>query len=133
MQRTAARPSAPFKADRHDAYALQDAGLDTYEANIALGHAADERDYTAAAQMLHTLGVSTLSLLSNNPDKAAQLASLGLTVAERNGDRQTRPIVAGVEQRSTPFGKQHRDGHRRHRHRDGQLRSADHGRPGISS
>jgi GTP cyclohydrolase II len=69
--------------DKLDAYALQDGGLDTYEANIALGHAADERDYTAAAQMLLTLGVSTLSLLSNNPDKAAQLAHLGLTVAER--------------------------------------------------
>jgi GTP cyclohydrolase II len=69
--------------DKLDAYALQDGGLDTFEANIALGHAADERDYTAAAQMLHTLGVSTLSLLSNNPDKATQLAHLGLTVAER--------------------------------------------------
>ena len=69
--------------DKLDAYALQDRGLDTYEANIALGHAADERDYTAAAQMLHALGVSRLSLLSNNPDKAAQLAHLGLTVAER--------------------------------------------------
>ena len=69
--------------DKLDAYALQDTGLDTYEANIALGHAADERDYTVAAQMLRALGVSALALLSNNPDKAAQLASLGLTVADR--------------------------------------------------
>ena len=68
--------------DKLDAYALQDTGLDTYQANLALGHAADERDYTAAAQMLRALGVSTLSLLSNNPDKAAQLRRLGLTVAE---------------------------------------------------
>src|SRR3954468_2774254 len=68
--------------DKLDAYALQDTGLDTYEANLALGHAADERDYTAAAQMLRALGVPTLSLLSNNPDKAAQLRRLGLTVAE---------------------------------------------------
>jgi GTP cyclohydrolase II len=67
--------------DKLDAYALQDTGLDTYEANLALGHAADERDYTAAAQMLRALGVSRLSLLSNNPDKAAQLGRLGLTVA----------------------------------------------------
>jgi GTP cyclohydrolase II len=63
-----------------DAYALQDGGLDTYEANLALGYAADARDYTAAAQMLGALGVSRLSLLSNNPDKAAQLASHGLSV-----------------------------------------------------
>jgi len=67
--------------DKLDAYALQDTGLDTYDANPALGHAADERDYTAAAQMLRALGVSRLSLLSNNPDKAAQLSRLGLTVA----------------------------------------------------
>jgi len=69
--------------DKLDAYALQDAGLDTYEANLALGFAPDERDYTAAAQMLGALGVSTISLLSNNPDKAAQLGRLGLTIAAR--------------------------------------------------
>ena len=69
--------------DKLDAYALQDTGLDTYEANLALGHAPDERDYTVAAQMLRALGVSTLALLSNNPDKAAQLEQLGVTVAER--------------------------------------------------
>jgi GTP cyclohydrolase II len=66
-----------------DAYALQDAGLDTYEANVALGHAEDERDYTVAAQMLHALGLQRVALLSNNPDKAAQLSRLGVTVAER--------------------------------------------------
>ena len=66
-----------------DAYVLQDRGLDTFEANVALGHAADERDYTVAAQMLAALGVCRLSLLSNNPDKAAQLTSLGLSVASR--------------------------------------------------
>ena len=69
--------------DKLDAYALQDAGLDTYEANLALGHAPDERDYTVAAQMLRALGVSELSLLSNNPDKAAQLVRLGLAVVSR--------------------------------------------------
>jgi GTP cyclohydrolase II len=63
-----------------DAYALQDDGLDTYEANLALGYAADARDYTAAAQMLSALGVSRLSLLSNNPDKGVQLAAHGLAV-----------------------------------------------------
>jgi GTP cyclohydrolase II len=66
-----------------DAYALQDQGLDTYEANRALGRGEDERDYTAAAQMLAALGVGRIALLSNNPDKAEQLARLGVGVAER--------------------------------------------------
>ena len=65
-----------------DAYQLQDAGLDTYEANLALGHAEDERDYTVAAQMLRALGQPDVALLSNNPDKATQLARLGVTVVE---------------------------------------------------
>ena len=65
-----------------DAYALQDLGLDTYEANLALGHGEDERDYTAAAQMLATLGVRRIALLSNNPDKAEQLDRLGVSVVE---------------------------------------------------
>ncbi|MFF2243520.1 GTP cyclohydrolase II RibA [Arthrobacter sp. NPDC058130] len=64
-----------------DAYALQDGGLDTYEANLALGHGEDERDYTAAAQMLAALGTGTVRLLSNNPDKAAQLRALGVNVS----------------------------------------------------
>jgi GTP cyclohydrolase II len=63
-----------------DAYGLQDAGADTYEANLALGHDEDERSYVAAAQMLHALGVSRVALLSNNPDKTKQLRSCGLTV-----------------------------------------------------
>ncbi len=65
-----------------DAYSLQDLGLDTYAANRALGHADDERDYTAAAQMLEALGVSTVDLLTNNPDKPAQLRALGVDVRE---------------------------------------------------
>jgi len=64
------------------AYALQDAGLDTYEANLALGHDEDERDYTVAAQMLAALGVPRIALLSNNPDKAEQLDRLGVEVTE---------------------------------------------------
>ncbi|MEN3308232.1 MAG: cyclohydrolase [Micromonosporaceae bacterium] len=66
-----------------EAYALQDAGLDTFEANVALGHGEDERDYTVAAQMLRALGVARVALLSNNPDKVEQLTELGVTVAER--------------------------------------------------
>ena len=53
-----------------EAYALQDAGIDTYDANLALGHEEDERSYIVAAQMLDALGVSRVALLSNNPDKA---------------------------------------------------------------
>ncbi len=63
-----------------DAYALQDLGLDTYAANRALGHGEDERDYTVAAQMLTALGTDRVELLSNNPDKAAQLSTLGIDV-----------------------------------------------------
>ena len=66
-----------------DAYALQDAGLDTYEANIALGHREDERSYLVAAQMLQALGVWRVALLSNNPDKARQLRRFGVTVTAR--------------------------------------------------
>lgn len=63
-----------------DAYALQDAGLDTYEANLALGHREDERSYLVAAQMLEALGALRVSLLSNNPDKARQLRRFGIAV-----------------------------------------------------
>jgi GTP cyclohydrolase II len=66
-----------------DAYLLQDRGLDTYDANLALGYAADARDYTAAAQMLHALEVERFALLTNNPDKAEQLVAHGLDVVER--------------------------------------------------
>ena len=66
-----------------DAYALQDAGLDTYEANLALGFAKDERDYTVAAQMLLALGVDRLDLLTNNPDKVTQLQAAGIRVESR--------------------------------------------------
>lgn len=66
-----------------EAYALQDDGVDTYDANLALGHEVDERSYVAAAQMLDALGVSRVALLSNNPDKARQLRSCGVTVVEQ--------------------------------------------------
>ena len=66
-----------------DAYALQDSGLDTYQANVALGRGEDERDYAAAAQMLLALGADRIRLLSNNPDKADQLAEYGIDVTQR--------------------------------------------------
>ena len=71
--------------EKLDAYKLQSAGLDTYEANVALGHGEDERDYTVAAQMLFALGCPRVALLSNNPDKLAQLTELGVHVTERIG------------------------------------------------
>lgn len=66
-----------------DAYALQDTGLDTYAANVALGFGRDQRDYTVAAQMLRGLGVDRVDLLTNNPDKVAQLRACGIVVARR--------------------------------------------------
>jgi GTP cyclohydrolase II len=69
--------------DKLDAYALQEAGLDTYEANVALGRGEDERDYTAAAQMLLALGAPRVRLLTNNPDKAEQLVQYGVEITEQ--------------------------------------------------
>ena len=69
--------------DKLDAYALQDRGLDTYEANVALGRDPDERDYTVAAQMLRALGATTIALLSNNPAKRAQLLDNGIEITEQ--------------------------------------------------
>ncbi len=66
-----------------DAYALQDGGLDTYEANLALGHAEDERDYEPAAAMLTALGAKRVAVLTNNPDKVHQLRRYGVEVAEQ--------------------------------------------------
>ncbi len=66
-----------------DAYVLQDEGLDTYDANLALGYDADARDYTVAVQMLRALGEGTVRLLSNNPEKAAQLEAHGVVVERR--------------------------------------------------
>lgn len=63
-----------------DAYALQDCGYDTYEANQTLGLADDLRDYRCAAQMLDALGIRRINLLSNNPDKPKQLRALGIAV-----------------------------------------------------
>ncbi len=63
-----------------DAYALQDQGQDTYEANRSLGFPDDVRDYTAAAQILAALGFTQVELLTNNPDKVTQLRDLGVAV-----------------------------------------------------
>jgi GTP cyclohydrolase II len=63
-----------------DAYELQDLGIDTFEANRLLNFPSDGRDYRCAAEMLRALGVTSVRLLSNNPDKAAQLARWGVHI-----------------------------------------------------
>lgn len=65
------------------AYALQDQGLDTVDANLALGFGADEREYSMAAHMLHSLRIRSIRLITNNPDKIEQLRSVGIEVADR--------------------------------------------------
>ena len=72
------------------AYSLQEDGLDTVDANLALGLPADARDYAAAAGILADLGVSKVRLLTNNTDKVSQLRELGLDVVEQV------PLIVGV-------------------------------------
>jgi 3,4-dihydroxy 2-butanone 4-phosphate synthase/GTP cyclohydrolase II len=69
--------------DKLRAYNLQDEGYDTVEANLALGHQADERDYTVAARILEELGVRSVQLLTNNPSKIEHLRQLGIPVVRR--------------------------------------------------
>jgi 3,4-dihydroxy 2-butanone 4-phosphate synthase/GTP cyclohydrolase II len=72
------------------AYSLQEQGLDTVDANLALGLPADARDYAAAAGILADLGIGRVRLLTNNADKVAQLRALGLDVVEQV------PLLVGV-------------------------------------
>lgn len=72
------------------AYRLQEEGLDTLDANLALGLPADAREYGAAAAILRELGLTSIRLLSNNPEKAAQLERHGIAIAARE------PLVVGV-------------------------------------
>ena len=68
--------------DKIKAYKLQEEGLDTVDANIHLGHRADERDYGVGAQILNMLGVQKMRLMTNNPTKRVGLEGYGLEVVE---------------------------------------------------
>lgn len=89
------------------AYHLQDKGADTLDANLMLGHPADKRDYEIAATMLSDLGISSVALLTNNPDKVKQLESHGINVARKV------PLIAGISDENLGYlqTKIHRMGH----------------------
>lgn len=71
--------------DKIRAYELQDHGLDTYEANIALGYPEDIRDYDMAGQILKCLKVNSIRLITNNPQKIKEIQKLGIVIKERIG------------------------------------------------
>jgi 3,4-dihydroxy 2-butanone 4-phosphate synthase / GTP cyclohydrolase II len=70
-------------ANKLRAYALQDRGVDTLDANLMLGFKADERDYRIPAEMLRKIGVKSVVLMTNNPEKVQELTRHGIRVAER--------------------------------------------------
>lgn len=79
------------------AYALQDKGADTVEANYQLGFAADERDFTLCADMFKLLGVKTVRLLTNNPKKVEILTEAGISISERV------PLIVGRNPKNTRY------------------------------
>lgn len=94
-------------AEKIRAYALQDRGRDTVEANIELGFDADSRDFTAAAGILLDLGMPSVRLITNNPDKQRQIEEQGVLVVERVS-AQTEPTAANLKYLQT---KRDRMGH----------------------
>jgi 3,4-dihydroxy 2-butanone 4-phosphate synthase/GTP cyclohydrolase II len=94
--------------DKLRAYALQDEGLDTVEANIALGYKADEREWGIGNQILADLGLKTIRLLTNNPKKVSGLQAFGLSVTEQ----VPIEIVPTEESRRYLDAKREKLGHR---------------------
>ena len=94
-------------ANKIRAYKLQEDGLDTVDANLALGFRNDERDYGIAVAMLRTLGVRSVRLMTNNPDKITQLEHYGLTVSER----VVHSVPPGTHNRGYLETKAKRSGH----------------------
>ena len=92
------------------AYKLQDNGLDTVDANLALGFGEDERDYAVAAQMLKALGVKSVSLMTNNPAKISGLESYGMKVIKRE-EIEIKPNKVNEKYLRTKF---ERMGHKLH-------------------
>jgi len=89
------------------AYELQDGGMDTVEANVSLGFAADAREYDFPAKILKSLGATRIRLLSNNPDKVRQLEAAGIKVVERV---PCQPRISKVS-RAYLQTKKHKMGH----------------------
>lgn len=81
------------------AYALQDTGIDTVDANVKLGFPADGREYDIAAAMLMQLGISQVRLLTNNPQKSAALQQFGIDVVER------LPLIIPAHRRNSAYLK----------------------------
>ncbi len=78
--------------DKLRAYNLQDGGLDTVEANLKLGHRADERDYQVAALIIRDLGIRSINLITNNPSKIRELRRLGIRIERRTSiEVEARP------------------------------------------
>jgi 3,4-dihydroxy 2-butanone 4-phosphate synthase/GTP cyclohydrolase II len=94
-------------ANKLRAYQLQENGVDTLDANLQLGLPADARDYRAAAEILADLGLRSVRLLTNNPDKVAQLEASGVTISERV------PLYVGLTEQNAGYlaAKRDRMGH----------------------
>jgi 3,4-dihydroxy 2-butanone 4-phosphate synthase/GTP cyclohydrolase II len=90
-------------AHKLQAYALQDEGLDTVDANVELGLPVDDRDYAVAGAILHDLGVERIRLLTNNPQKTSGLAGEGIEVTARV------PLVTAVHEDNAAYLRTKRD------------------------